>query len=367
MELKKSILYLPFLRFSGSEKATTHINTKCVDIAGSTNEINTTLVSNYLVAPFDCIVKYIDRDSNSVFFESIEEVLIPSQKSASKMCFRCAHMNDSEYNLLKMSVGRKFFQGEPCYFEGTKIYSGSIGKHIHIEFGKGTYTILNGYKIPWKKLSNGNHTITTTGGAIGIYDACYLHKNVIMQVENNPADDYLFKYADGSGNVSCKTYEFKEPLTNCKMKFIDEPYTMRKFPGGAAVDNKALFYKKDVMNVISFSPIFFNNCQYYLASGTVNGKKQVGYMQYDPEHVYPSGNVNKLFVKITKKSRVRSSMNKNSNSNIITMLSPGDLQKPRKFINCTAGDHDNGWIQLEDGNYIQYDTDCMYVFGPCKF
>lgn len=364
---QKSILYLPFLRFSGSEEASTHKKTKCVDIAGSINESETGMVLNYLVAPFDCIVKYIDRDSNSIFFESTEKVLIPLQQKSTKMCFRCAHMNDSEFNLLKMYVGRKFFQGEPCYFEGTKIYSGSIGKHIHIEFGKGTYTILDGYKIPWKKLSNNNYTITTTGGAISIYEACYLHKNVIMQVENNPADDYLFKYAGSNGSVTCNTYKFKEPLTDCKMRFIDEPYTMRKYPGGAAVVSNALFYKKDVMNVISFCPVFYNNCQYYLASGIVNGKTQVGYMQYDPEHVYPSGTVDKLFVKITKSSRVRSSMNKSSNSNIITTLSPGALQKPRKFINCKAGDHDNGWVQLEDGNYLQYDTDCMFVFGVCSF
>lgn len=363
--MQKAVLYTPFLRITGSEDAPTHVQTKCIDISGSHAESATTTPYNYLLAPFDCTVKYIDKDSNSVFFESVDLVIMATGE-VTKVSFRCAHMDENEWDLLKMYVGRKFFQGEVCYFEGRKVYQGSIPKHIHIEFGKGLLTTSGG--LPWKKQTNGNYTITTTGNAISIYDACYLHRDVIMQTNGNPADTYLFKYSDTGATVSASTYVFNAPTTNCNMHLTVGPYTLRSYPGGPAVASGFVFNAGAVINVLGFNPIKHTDGKfYYRAKGTVNGVTKVGYMQYDPNEVYPSGTADKLFMKFTQAANVRSSMDKTTSTNIIRTLQPGDLEKPVQFINCAAGDYDNGWVRLQSGSYVQYDANNMYPFGTCKY
>ncbi len=365
--MEQAILYTPFLRFSGSREADSHLATQCVDIAGAKVEASTGLTLNYLVAPFECTVKYINRAMNSVFFESVTAVTIPSGQSTI-MSFRCAHMNDSEWDLLKMYVGRKFYQGEVCYFEGYKGLSTSTDKHIHIEFGKGTLTIPSGQSLPWFPGSKGNYTISTTNGALAIELSCYLHQNVIMEKNGNPADKYSFKYNDTGAQVTAETYTFRAPTSNCNMKLTVGPYTMRNYPGGAAVASNFVFNAGSTINILGFQPIKHTDGKYYYrAKGTVSGVTKIGYMQYDPEEVYPTGTADKLFMKVTQASRVRTSMDTTSTTNIVTTLQPGDLQKPAQFINCAAGDHNNGWVRLQDGNYMQYDTDCMYPFGTCKF
>lgn len=372
MAIQKSILYTPFLRISAGETYTSHVGTKCVDISGSINEVNYGTL-NFLLAPFDCTVKYIDRASNSVFFESIDGNQIQTPTGVySKMSFRCAHMNDTEWDLLKMYVGRKFYQGEPCYFEGRKINGNPTGcaKHIHIEFGQGALKCESS-SLPWKALNNGNHTINTdNGGAVSIYNAAYIHKNTILEIyTGGSANNYLFTRADNSNiKISANTYALSVPDSKCKMKLAVGPYTLRNYPGGSAVATNFVFNAGTTINVLGFQPIKHTDGKfYYRASAIVNGVTKVGYMQYDPTEVYPTGKADKLFVKITQPARVRTSPDKISTTNIVSTLQAGDLQKPREFINCSANDFDNGWIKLEDGNYIQYDTNCMYIFGVCNY
>lgn len=363
--MQKAVLYTPFLRITGSEDAPAHRQTKCIYISGSRAESPTKTPYNYLLAPFDCIVRYIDKNSNSVFFESVDLVIMATGEVA-KVSFRCAHMEKNEWDLLNMYVGRKFFQGEVCYFEGRKGYQGFIAKHIHIEFGKGLLITSGG--LPWIRQPNGNYTISTTGNAISIYDACFLHRDVIMQTSGNPADTYLFKYSDPEATVSSSTYVFNAPTTNCNMHVTVGPYTLRRYPGGPAVGAGFVFHAGSVINVLGFHQRKHTDGKlYYRAKGTVNGVTKIGYMQYDPDEVYPSGTADRLFMKFTQTENVRASMDKTTSANIIRTLQPGDLEKPAQFINCAAKDYDHGWVRLQSGSYVQYDANNMYPFGTCKY
>ena len=311
---QKSILYVPILRFTASEESDTHKGTKCVDLGG----MKGSNVLHCLVAPFDCEVKYIDRAMNSIFFQSKNPVLLPNGKT-SYLCFRCAHMDDREFNTLNMRVSptRSFLQGEVCYYEGTK---GNVGRHIHIEFGLGTYVLPSGKNVPWKDSGNGNYTISTSGGAISINEACYLHPDVFMRTENNKADSYVFKYSDNSGFISADTYVSTNPSSDCLMN-LTANYYIREFPGGPTL---CLVPKGTKVMILEFLPYKHSDgFYYYRAKATVNGETYFGYMQYDPSEVYPSGTATHLSMKITQPSRIRTSMNTSISSNIVRTMSAG--------------------------------------------
>lgn len=89
-----------------------------------------------LLAPYDCKVMAIARADNAVFFQSLYSVETPIGKFP-HCWFVCYHMNDKDFDTLKMRVGKVFKQGEPCYTEGIKGIGG--GRHIHMEQGAGEF------------------------------------------------------------------------------------------------------------------------------------------------------------------------------------------------------------------------------------
>ena len=365
---QKSILYMAEIRISASEESSTHINTCCVDLAGSGNDG----ILMGLAAPFDCkVVKIVhgSNDSNSVYFESLEPVLIPNIATARYMSFRCAHMNDQEYNLLNMrestSNPRIFRQGEMCYYEGTK---NATAPHIHIEFGKGKY-VAN--ENTWKPAGYGsNITINTVDGAIQIQNACYLHDKVSMSISesDNTAKNKVFTYANSGGTISEEQFvqenRYVVPTSNCTMHLTSANCILRDKPGGTSIAN---IPQGSTVKIIEFLPYTLSgtNYRYYRTVAYVQNISIVGYMQYDPEAYAPRGTASILSVKVTVASKIRTEPNRSAQT--VRIAAIGEIEDIAEFINVTAGNHNDGWIKLRSGNYMQYDTDCMYPFGLTTF
>ena len=108
-----------------------HTTTYALDLGGADGG------SDYLYAPFDCIVKRIYGSYNAIWFQSLNPVLCADGKTRTLMMM-CLHMNNSDKNALGMYVGKVFKQGQRCYREGV---AGNVtGAHIHMEIGEGPMT-----------------------------------------------------------------------------------------------------------------------------------------------------------------------------------------------------------------------------------
>jgi hypothetical protein len=132
--VKADKITLDVIKISNGEYESTHHGIKANDFIG-TND-SSYGHCEYLLAPFDCVVKAIRDFDNTVFFESLSEVETPSGVK-SHVSFTCTHMEDDDKVDLGVGLNAVFIQGEPCYREGEKGYAN--GAHIHMNQAFGAF------------------------------------------------------------------------------------------------------------------------------------------------------------------------------------------------------------------------------------
>jgi len=139
---------------------------------------------------------------------------------------------------------------------------------------------------------------------------------------------------------------------------------LRDKPGGTSIAN---IPQGSTVKIIEFLPYTLSgtNYRYSRTVAYVQNVSIVGYMQYDPEAYAPRGTASILSVKVTVASRIRTEPNRAAQT--VRIATIGEIEDIAEFINVTAGNHNDGWIKLRSGNYMQYDTDCMYPFGLTTF
>lgn len=101
----------------------THVGSYAIDNAGKDRGIDD------VYAPFDCVVKKIWPNGNTVWFQSLAPVLC-ADGSTSTVTMSFTHDN----SVAAMAVGKTFKQGEIIYQEGTA--GNATGNHVHIEVSK---------------------------------------------------------------------------------------------------------------------------------------------------------------------------------------------------------------------------------------
>lgn len=171
--MQRAMYPSPYMRITQGYGEGTHLDSFAIDEAGSDSGID------YLIAPFDCVVKKIwTTDANEVWVESLEPVLY-ADGTQDYMTIMFAHDND----VSNLWVGKQIKQGERFYEEGTK--GNATGNHVHLECAKGkfsgtgwhqnsagywsinngkrpeeclwiddTYTIMDAYGYNWKSVLN---------------------------------------------------------------------------------------------------------------------------------------------------------------------------------------------------------------------
>ena len=170
------------LRITGSEESATHVGTLSLDQAlNSTNPIN----DPWMYAPFDMKIWRIYAASNGMFLTSVEPVQTPT--FVDYVSFYIGHMNDDVFLPMNYTVGQVIKQGQKFYREGIKGYA--TGEHVHLNFGRGTFT-GNG----WAKATSGNWGITTTGGEVHLWDAMYLKTGMQKFAGTSAASGYPWVY-----------------------------------------------------------------------------------------------------------------------------------------------------------------------------
>lgn len=104
----------------------THSGTAAIDIAGKDAGIDN------VFAPFDCKVKKIWRNGNTVWIESLGKVQWANGTQA-KATMSFTHDN----NVSNLKVGQIVKQGQVFYQEGTAGFA--TGNHVHMECAKGSF------------------------------------------------------------------------------------------------------------------------------------------------------------------------------------------------------------------------------------
>ena len=129
--MQKAMYPSPYMRITAGFEADSHKGTFAIDDAGSDSGID------FLVAPFDCVVKRIyPDDANEVWIESLKPVKY-ADGTEDYMTMMFVHDND----VSDLWVGKTFKQGEKFYDEGSKGRGkvGTFGNHVHFECGLGKF------------------------------------------------------------------------------------------------------------------------------------------------------------------------------------------------------------------------------------
>lgn len=113
----------------------THTYGYPIDIAGKDTGIDNAY------APFNCVVKKIWPNGNTVWFESTSKV-----KYANGVYDYATFSMTHDNAVADMKVGRKFKQGQVIYQEGTA--GQATGNHIHFEVARGKFTGTGWYQAP---------------------------------------------------------------------------------------------------------------------------------------------------------------------------------------------------------------------------
>lgn len=122
------------IRISTGEMVATHAHIYANDYQGNAN---TSSGKDYLLAPFDCIVRAIRSSDNQVLFESTTSVETVAHGVKTNVCIAPTHMDDADFNDIGIYVGKTFSQGEIIYREGIKGIGS--GNHIHMSQAAGAF------------------------------------------------------------------------------------------------------------------------------------------------------------------------------------------------------------------------------------
>lgn len=124
--MQKALYPMRYLNITQGWGVGTHSGTAAIDIAGKDAGIDN------VFAPFDCKVKKIWNNGNTVWIESINAVeWANGTKSKATMSF--THDN----NVSNLRVGQRIAQGTVFYQEGTA--GNATGNNVHMECAKGTF------------------------------------------------------------------------------------------------------------------------------------------------------------------------------------------------------------------------------------
>ena len=186
MMTQKALFFMDKLRITAGEEYKTHKGTYALDFGGDDGG------SSPIYAPFDLVIKRIDKAANTVFFESVHPVETPT--FTDHVCGRFAHCNDADmYGNCK--VGATIPQGTAFYKEGGKGsgVNGKFATHVHCVFARG---LLKGNG--WYNVGNGNFAMLSTGGKQHIYDVLYVPDDVPIVKTNDYKDKYPWKRIERS-------------------------------------------------------------------------------------------------------------------------------------------------------------------------
>lgn len=152
------------IRISTGEDIDTHDYIHANDFQGEGSG------KSYLLAPFDCVVKAINRTNNQILFESTSAVETACGK-VTKVCIAPTHMDDDDFNSIGFYIGKTFSQNDIIYREGMK--GQATGNHIHMSQAMGEF-----------KGDSENPTIDLPG-ATYVYDSKTYTQKIINA--DNPA------------------------------------------------------------------------------------------------------------------------------------------------------------------------------------
>ncbi len=93
-----------------------------------------------LRAPFPIRALHIESESNTIFYESVNDIQF-ADGSVGPLAMSCTHMRDDQLKKVGYYKHKIYKKGEIFYYEGRKggYNNNKFGKHVHIRFAKGRF------------------------------------------------------------------------------------------------------------------------------------------------------------------------------------------------------------------------------------
>lgn len=370
---QKSILGVDFLQVSAGYNYKTHVGTKICDI------VDKSFTKFAFRAPFDCEIVSIDgAHENTIVFQSKENVLIPARSAAVPICFRCSHMECSEYSSIITGVGQSFDQGEICYYAGGRsgTTDGHFTNHIHLEFAIGTFTgfeqLASGEGFVIKQM-----TVNTTDSNphICFNEAAFIKPGTVVNINGGDTEktdlvnSFILTLTNGGSDTLLNFY-YKTtgaPENNNYSQSSGESLYMKLTGSAAAIREYAVSGTPLVTVAINgklyIDKIYHNtNSDGYRWMKTHSGIT-TGYSQYDRQVMHPIGSAtNTMNLVISTNTPLKSYVG--SNNDILTLI-PGELCQIIDFLPNTYTDGYR-WMKIKKGlnyGYIPYISSSMVVYS----
>ena len=365
---QKSILGVDFLQVSAGYNYKTHVGTKICDI------VDKSFTKFAFRAPFDCEIVSIDgTHENTIVFQSKENVLIPARSAAVPICFRCSHMESSEYSSIITGVGQSFDQGEICYYAGGRsgTTDGHFTNHIHLEFAIGTFTgfeqLASGEGFVIKQM-----TVNTTDSNphICFNEAAFIKPGTVVNInggDDNPnyyVNRFVLTLTSGVSDTLLNFYSNKIGIpesptsTGYYLNTTNQQVTIR-----TSVVNGQIVTTVPVGNsleIIEFLGIQSDNYQWAKTKYGTN----IGYSQIDTHGAYTiSGSGQTIYLKTTRASvRLRAGY---AGSSTYRIVPQGSQLKINRFETGFQSDGYQWVYGYYDGanGYAQLDTYNAYTIG----
>lgn len=240
----------------------THAGTYAVDLAGKDTGIDN------VYAPFDCKIKKIWKNGNTVWIESLDKV-----KWANGWVEKATMSFTHDNWVADLRVGQVIRQGQPFYQEGTA--GRATGNHVHMECAKGSFVgtgwFLN--RFGWWTINNMvkpndllllDGTIVRNGGGIA-WKRYSAPKPTPKPVAKAP----VRKAAKGTATVIV-------PLLNVR----DTPSTKGKVVGEYKKGQKFNYDSFIVANgYVWLSYVSYSKQRRYVAEGPNDGKENTVYVR----------------------------------------------------------------------------------------
>lgn len=257
------------IKISTGENVATHVGTVANDFSGADTG------KDYMLAPFDCVVKAIRKYDNQVLFESTCQVNTARLGIQDHVCFTATHMYDADFKALGIYVGKEFKQGEIIYREGNKGISG--GNHIHMSQAIGKYnggitSVVTGSTYKYQGKTYKQYRINA-GTEAHVYDVFFAGSPVVHGLSDSAKKYSWLPVPKEVPVVQDSTQDNVEDTLKFKcVKYTIKPnrYPTRKAYNGS-FDNKSYFINVGDIVVVDDMKKHHGNTVYRIADCITNG------------------------------------------------------------------------------------------------
>ncbi len=164
-----------------------------------------------LKAPFPIRALYKSNESNTIFYESVDNIQF-ADGTVGPLAMSCTHMRDDQLKKVDYYEGKIYNKGDIFYYEGRKggNNNNKYGKHVHIRFAKGRFKKTGeGGGDLWDYVEKSSPDGYKPRNYEFVSDVCPMIHSDVMYI-----NDFSFNYPyDNNNKIDSSKFNWKTRIT----------------------------------------------------------------------------------------------------------------------------------------------------------